>query len=173
MSFGEAAGYAASLAVNQNISPAKVDTDELIRLLADKRIMVSFFNDMEGREYAPWYPAVQYLGTQGFFGSYEALPNNKLSNNLADLWINYTAKWIKNKVNDPIEYTREMLAAEEDGDGTVKTEEFVKSLSNALAPAGYNPDEIMSLITKLEISSDSLLTRGDACRLIVEATHKR
>ena len=69
MSIGEAAGYVASLAIKKKIPPASVDSDELTRLLARKHIMLSFFNDMEGREYAPWYPAMQYLATQGFFGS--------------------------------------------------------------------------------------------------------
>src|SRR3546814_666776 len=101
MSICEAAGYAAALAISQQTVPANINPDQLTRLLARKRIMISFFNDMEGREYASWYPAVQYLGTQGFFASYDALPNETLGTPLAEAWISHTGNWIKKGIASP------------------------------------------------------------------------
>ena len=74
MSMAEAAAHAAVLGWRTDTPPARIDPDRLVRLLAERRVMLSFFNDVEVDPGEPWWPAVQYLGTQGFFGSYEADP---------------------------------------------------------------------------------------------------
>lgn len=170
MSIGEAAGYIVSLAAKENISPAKIDTDKLMRLLAEKRIMITFFNDMEGRESAPWYPAVQYLGTQGFFGSYDALPNEKLSINLANAWIDYISRWLKNRTSDPTSNAKDILTAEQKGGEAIDAGAFAHRLGKVLITNGDNPVDLIQLMKRLNIYPDSLITRGDACRLIFEAT---
>lgn len=167
MSIGEAAGYAASIAVEKNISPSKIDSDQLIRLLARNRIMISFFNDMEGREYSSWYPAIQYLGTQGFFGSYMALPNEKLSAVVFDEWLNLIEKWNNQRFNNPLIYTKKIFKAEQ-----IKSSDFVKAdvFANRLGEAIGNPARLTKEMNKLKIISDNFITRGDACRLIFEST---
>src|SRR5207247_2217153 len=44
MQTGEAAGFAAALAKKKQTTPAALDADELVRTLADRRQLVSFFN---------------------------------------------------------------------------------------------------------------------------------
>ena len=49
-------------------------------------MMVSFFNDFDMATTAPWVPAVQYLGTRGFFADYDARPDDPLSDAVAEVW---------------------------------------------------------------------------------------
>ncbi len=86
MQTGEAAGFAAALSAKQGIPPAQLNPCELIRTLVDHRFMVSFFNDVDPADAAPWVPAVQYLGTLGFFDGYDALPHEPLGAS-AETWI--------------------------------------------------------------------------------------
>jgi hypothetical protein len=66
MQTGEAAGFAAALAIQQHITPAALDADELVRTLVERRQLVSFFNDIKITGPETWIPAVEYLATQGF-----------------------------------------------------------------------------------------------------------
>ncbi len=170
MSIGEAAGYAASLAIKSQMSPSQVDSNKLVRLLAKKRIMLSFFNDLEGLEYASWYPAIQYLGTQGFFGSYEAQPNEHLTSTVANTWIANLKKWVNNQSSDPTSDARDVLHAEQQGGSPVTAQLFAKQLSEVLAESDVDLGKILQLIDRLNIPSDSIMTRGNACRIIFEAT---
>lgn len=166
MSIGEAAGHIAATAIHQNIAPSEIDNDSLIRLLARKRIMISFFNDMEGREYSSWYPAIQYLGTKGFFGSYLALPNEKLTVEIAEEWLNHFDKWINMKTINSTQ-TKKILKAEQcKSNRFVNAKDFMFSLGEAIG----DPKKISDLNVKLKIHTGSFITRGDACRLIFEAT---
>jgi hypothetical protein len=166
MSIGEVAGYVASIAVSQNVAPTEIDSDFLIRLLARERIMISFFNDVEGREYSKWYPAIQYLGTKGFFGSYMALPNEKLTAILADEWLSHIKEWIQMKSTNFKQIKKILKAEESNRDIFVNAKDFAFSLGEAIG----NPQKVSDLSTKLEIHNNSYITRGDACRLIFEAT---
>ncbi|MBA4020630.1 MAG: pyridine nucleotide-disulfide oxidoreductase [Pirellula sp.] len=86
MQTGEAAGVAAALAKRKQTTPGELSGDELTRALADKRHLVSFFNDFEVNAGDAWIPAIQYLGTKGFFADYDARPNAPLSREIAELW---------------------------------------------------------------------------------------
>jgi len=163
MSIGESAGYAASLAVKQKISPSSINSDQLLRILAEKGLMISFFNDVEGREYAPWYPAVQYLGTKGFFGTYEANPNGLLNSQLAEAWLQRARQWIKNRSLDPGNGATLIHAVEDLHDKGVTASSFAKSLAGT---EGFSARKVMSCLARLGIRPDAPITRGDACRLI-------
>lgn len=169
MSIGEAAGYAASIAIHQKISPSEINRDQLIRLLARKRIMISFFNDLEGREYSSWYPSVQYLGTQGFFVTYNALPNEKLTIELANVWLNYFEKWITEPAADNKSFTKKIAIAEKITDGKLITaNDFANRLGKSIGDMGL----VSRLLDRLNIFTESHITRGDACRLIFEVSNK-
>tara|TARA_R110002049_G_scaffold2052_1_gene14787 strand:+ start:1368 stop:3398 length:2031 start_codon:yes stop_codon:yes gene_type:complete len=170
MSIGEAAGYAVSMAVKSKMPLSQINSNSLVRLLAKKHIMLSFFNDMEGREYASWYPAIQYLGTQGFFGSYEAQPNKLLTSSIAKVWITNLKKWLNNQSNDPNSDARDVYKAEQQGGGPLSTQSFAKQLSETINRKGYSPEEILLIMARLNIPSDAMITRGDACRIIFEVT---
>lgn len=170
MSICEAAGYAVALAIQQKITPGKINREQLLHALADKRIMLSFFNDVEGREYEPWYPAVQYMGTKGFFGTYDALPEDKLSSDLADAWIKHTGKLAKNEKIDATEVAKKMMLAEESGKGTITADAFAKQLSAAFPSGSEQSKRPVSLLKKFGIPGTNAISRGDACWLIYETT---
>ncbi len=83
---GEAAGLAAALAHRLGVAPAQLDTDTLLHTLVERRAVVSFFNDVDAAASDRWVPAVQYFGTKGFFGSYNARPADPLTPALAEHW---------------------------------------------------------------------------------------
>jgi hypothetical protein len=86
MQLGESAGHAAALAVKGRTTPAKLDPDLLIRKLANSRVMISFFNDVDVTSDDPRVPAAQYFGTKGFFANYNARPAEPLSEAVRDVW---------------------------------------------------------------------------------------
>jgi hypothetical protein len=167
MSIGEAAGYTVAMAIKEKISPAKIDKDKLLRTLAKSRLMISFFNDVEGREYSSWYPAVQYLGTKGFFGTYEANVHQTLSSKLANVWLLHISRWISGRSFDPNKYTKDIFSVEHIKDDGMKASVFVKHLSEI---EGFQDRKISLLLQKLDINPDSKITRGDASRLIFETS---
>ena len=166
MSICEAAGYMVSMAVRSKLPPSKVNSDKLLRMLAVKRVMLTFFNDVEGREYAPWYPAVQYLGTKGFFGSYNANASSILSKSLAEAWLLQTARLVKNPLLDPMEHAAAIFAKDSSKDEGIKASVFAKRLEEI---QGLSTQKILSFMRTLKINTDSLITRGEACSLIFEA----
>jgi len=86
MQTGEAAGFAAALARKHAVTPAALDPDLLGRALAQRRHLISFFNDVNVGGKDPWVPAVQYFGTRGFFHDYDARPNDPLRASTAEVW---------------------------------------------------------------------------------------
>ena len=86
MQLGEAAGYACALARETDTAPGHLDPDLLLRRLVAAPMMVSFFNDFDMATKAPWVPAVQYLGTRGFFADYDARPDEPLCLAVAEVW---------------------------------------------------------------------------------------
>ncbi|MCD6050270.1 MAG: FAD-dependent oxidoreductase [Verrucomicrobia bacterium] len=86
MNICESAAYAAVQAVKNKQTPAAIDADKLLRTLADKRVMLSFFNDVEVSGKEEWIPAVQYFGAKGFFATYDARLNEPLTQEVAFQW---------------------------------------------------------------------------------------
>ncbi len=83
---GEAAGFAAALAKQQGVTPAELDPDLLLRTLVERRMLVSFFNEIKVDADDPRIPAAQYFGAKGFFGDYFADLNAPLSEPVRALW---------------------------------------------------------------------------------------
>ncbi len=169
MSIGESAAYAVSMAVNQKIAPSAIRKDKLMRLLARKGVMLSFYSDVEGREYARWYPAVQYLGTKGFFGTYEANATERLSSALADMWLPHAGRLITNPLLDAGKYATEIFASDAVTDAGISAGKFAKKLSET---EGFSKQKVLALLPRLNLKPDALITRGDACRIIFEATEQ-
>src|SRR5690606_33009718 len=67
MQLGEAAGYAAAMAVSAGTSPTAIHTNRLLHRLVEDGAMISFFNDCDVDTPQAWTPAIQFLGTRGFF----------------------------------------------------------------------------------------------------------
>jgi hypothetical protein len=86
MQTGEAAGFAAALAKRGRTPPARLDPGLLVRTLASRRQVVSFFSDVNGGGPEAWIPAAQVLGTQGFFHDYNARGDEPLKLATARVW---------------------------------------------------------------------------------------
>jgi hypothetical protein len=165
MSYGESAAHAIVMALRAGIAPAEVKSDALLRRLAESGIMLSFFNDVEKHARAPWYAAVQYLGTQGYFGSYDARALDSLTETLARAWIARAALRAEAGKYSATPHAQQIWRAEQQGDKPIMAREFANQLA-ALS------NDIASLLEKFDIAPDSPITRGDAARLIFAATAK-
>tara|TARA_Y100000588_G_scaffold372804_1_gene445871 strand:+ start:556 stop:2595 length:2040 start_codon:yes stop_codon:yes gene_type:complete len=173
MSIGEAAAYALVIAKEEGVNPDEIDTEKLLRLLAKQRVLISFFNDIEGEEGAEWYPAVQYLGTKGFFSDYNARPNYPLSTSVASVWIDLAARLMQDSTLDTTSSARKVLVAEKSPGQEIVTGDFIRRLEEVLTEKNRSQFNVTSLLNKETIKSDEILFRGDACRLIFNLTEKR
>lgn len=165
MQTGEAAGLAAALAVRAGTT--EIDSDELSRLLAERRHMISFFNDVDLASGASWNPAVQYLGTRGFFNTYDARPAEPLDDATATAWANTAAKIA---AKDPsFDATAEAVtlagAAGKTSSG-ITVLSFSDRLKEALRKRGQRAESVDAAIQKLKLQPGSPLSRGDACTLV-------
>ena len=86
MNLAESAAYAAGLALETGVSPSDIDSDALLRRLADARVMITFFNDVDLGADDPRFPAAQYFGTKGFFSGYDAKLDQPLTEELQRVW---------------------------------------------------------------------------------------
>ncbi|MCB1236261.1 MAG: FAD-dependent oxidoreductase [Verrucomicrobiae bacterium] len=157
MQTGEAAGYAAALARERGVAPAKLNPERLVRALVRKRQMISFFNDVRVTDRKPWIPAVQYFGARGFFPNYDARAEEPLTRALAEAWAKGFAAMRSGK-HDPNAFARELAALEIAPDAPkIRAGEFA-----LLLPQGAP----IILTAKLEIEPSSTISRGSACRLM-------
>ncbi len=152
MNIAESAGYAAAQAVRNKQTPAQIDPDELLRTLATRRVMISFFNDEDVAANEAWVPAVEYLGTRGFFSSYDAKPRAPLTEAAAKLWAGGFAQMRAGKL-DPNALARALVPLEKADSSPPVT---AASFAALLAP------EAVTTSNKLNIDLDAPVTRGDA-----------
>ncbi|MCO6475085.1 MAG: FAD-dependent oxidoreductase [Phaeodactylibacter sp.] len=148
MNIGESAGVAAALAVERNIPPAKLDSGLLLPALAKRRIMISFFNDIDITGGSPWVPAIQYLGTKGFFPGYNANAGELLTKEVARLWAEGFHAMRKGQIV-PHEMALSIRKNERDSEA-VKEAAFMDML-------GIGPP-----------AAARELTRGEACAILFE-----
>jgi flavin-dependent dehydrogenase len=145
MQTGEAAGFAAALAVKNQTTPAELNPDLLLRALVGNRVMVSFFNDGDVASDEPCVPAVQYFGTKGFFHSYDARAGEPLKLATGKMWADAFARL---KDGDPNEVARAVAAAEAGDSKPMTAAEFAALLPGA------------------SVKVDAAFTRGEALRLL-------
>jgi hypothetical protein len=86
MNLAESAAYAAGLAVKTGVSPSDIEPDALLRRLADARVMITFFNDIDLGADDPRVPAAEYFGAIGFFASYDARLDEPLTEAVQAAW---------------------------------------------------------------------------------------
>ncbi len=92
MNLAESAAHAAALAVQNNLTPAQLDPDLLLRKLVTHHVMVSFFNDLDVSADDPRIAAAQYFGTKGFFADYDAKLDAPLTASVKAAWQDGFAK---------------------------------------------------------------------------------
>ncbi len=86
MHLAESAAWAVVLAHQAGVRPAELDVTTLQRHLVTQGVMISFFNDGDMADPVPWMPAFQFLGTRGFFSTYDAGPAEVLDPATAAAW---------------------------------------------------------------------------------------
>lgn len=167
MSIGESAAHAAVLAVERGQPPARIDSDQLIRRLAQHRILISFFNDVALDAGETWVPAVAYFGTQGFFATYDAQPRALVTSGLGQVWAQAGAEWLAGKSVDLAERSRRVLAAEKAGGAGLTTKQFLDALR--AAGATFSSKDLQS---EIGLSEQRPITRGQAVRLLFALGHR-
>lgn len=164
MQTGEAAGFAAALAVKSQTTPAELDPDLLLRALVTHRVMVSFFNDVDVASNEPWTAAVQYFGTKGFFASYDARPGEPLTSAVAQRWAETVATLATNAALDATAAARALPAAEPDDMPAVTVEDFAGQLKAARKSHQLDSRRVDAAQSELQLLADASLTRGTACQ---------
>jgi len=86
MHVGEAAAYAAAQALAAKQDVAAIDVQHLQETLAQARVLLAWFSDMDVREVGAWGPALQLLAVRGLFDSYHARAGDSLDEATAKLW---------------------------------------------------------------------------------------
>ena len=165
MNIGESAAHAVVLARQANVQPAEVDLNELQMELADRRISLSFFNDIDVAGPEAWIPAIQFLGTKGFFPTYDAKPEEELDAATARTWSKGAGELLTGDLD-----ARSLAAAlqkQDDVDGAVE----VGAFCSQLVDCGLLPDRSAGeqLCRSIGVDMSQVLTRGDACSLIYSA----
>lgn len=125
MSTGEAAGFAAALARQQKTTPGQLDADRLVRLLAKRGMLVSFFNDVRVVPAQPWIAAIEYFGTKGFFADYDARPQAPLKRATAKVWAEGWASLRAGKL-DALALAKAVAAAEQSADEPISTADVAR-----------------------------------------------
>jgi hypothetical protein len=167
MQTGEAAGFAAALARKNHIPPAALDPSELVRTLADRRQLVTFFNDLKVDAPEPWIPAAQYLGTRGFFAGYDLRPTAPLTTALAAHWARtFTAMTAADF--DPTAAARQSADIEKQGSPPITPAAFL----NLLAQAGVPETTLAKIRTTLPAEADAEVSRAQACLALYAATKR-
>lgn len=162
MSLGEVAGYIAVEACTKKMNPSNIDAVALSHKLVERRFMLSFFNDVEGRETANWYPAIQWLGTKGFFSSYEAMPDKKLTKALAKRWIAHLQYWKEHRGWDANKQAIETAKVEFIAGENISAKDFASAIEKVLGKTALAD----SWLSELSINSQTDISRADAARLI-------
>ncbi|MGE3315271.1 MAG: FAD-dependent oxidoreductase [Planctomycetaceae bacterium] len=159
MSIGEAAAVAVAMAKAAKTSPARIDTDLLAQNLAERRFLLSFFNDVENAESKAWYPAVQYLGARGYFGSYDARPERPLTGPLASAWVELTGRLLR---GEAVSLELSLAAEQKPGDEVTA----IVLASMIAREIKVNPELVTQQLDALEIAREKPISRGDGCRLV-------
>ncbi|MEA3207052.1 MAG: hypothetical protein QOE70_109 [Chthoniobacter sp.] len=149
MNISEAAAFAAVQAIKQRQTPAQIDSDQLLRTLAAKRVMIAFFNDVNVAGDEPWIPAVEYFGTKGFFPDYNARAADGLRAATGRLWADGFAKLLGGQLD--ANALARALAAAEDGDAMTPAE------LATLLPAAPKTEAM---------KTQRAITRGEALQLM-------
>jgi len=146
MTIGEAAAFATLQAIRRNQPPANIDPDALLRTLATKHVMISFFNDVDVSANEPWIPAAQYFGTKGFFAEYDVRPSAALTRAVAEAWAEGYAK-LRGNQHDGMALMRRVTEAEQSESPAISGGEFSK-------------------LAKIKAPSSATLTRAEALQAL-------
>ncbi len=165
MHIAESAGYAAAMAVDKGIAPTELRITSLQRKLAESRIMLSFFNEFDMESEQPWVPAVQYLGTKGFFGSYFAWPERPLTEAVARLWAKAFGDMLDGNL-DASRYACNVAEAELKDSKCINAKTFADLLQREADYRELAQISIESKLSEVALEGKSELSRGSTSLLV-------
>ena len=161
MHYGESAAFAAVMAREGSGSFASVEVNRLQCRLADNRVMLTFFNDVDVAAPDSWVPAVQFWGTKGFFQSYDARPNDPLDEGTADAWIGGYKALQDGSLNSMALATS--MPALGEGGRTVDREGFKERL------VGVSPAESVEAVFDVgDVTAGGAISRAEAAQVLYE-----
>jgi len=134
-----------------------------VRTLVHHRATLSFFNDFDTGDDKAWVPAVQYLGTKGFFNTYDARPSQPLTAEVARCWAATLAQLTAGTAYDATEAARK-LPAEGAQLPAISGAQFLAILRECLPAAIVQRVETAAAREGLKPSAP--WTRADACCLM-------
>lgn len=111
MNLCESAGHAAVLSVQNQIAPAQLDPDLLLRKLAASHVMLSFFNDLDVSSDDARVAAAGYFATKGFFADYNARLDEPLTESVRAVW-GRGLNALRDGTLKPMEFVKEVRQAE-------------------------------------------------------------
>ena len=161
MQIGEAAGYAAALAAETGTSPGDLHVGAIQRQLVEDGAMITFFDDVHVDSETPGVPAAQFLGTKGFFRSYDARLDEPLRTKIAEQWAQLAAT-VRAGDGEPTEHARGLPA--EGGGRPVTAGEFAETLQDA--SDRYDIDAALVDAAFSAIDPDEQINRGLACTVL-------
>ena len=168
MHIAETAGHAAALALESGVAPADIMVTALQRRLAENRGMLTFFNEFDMATDAPWVPAIQFLGTKGFFSSYNAKPHELLTEALGEIWARAFGSLMDGS-HDAANCARQVAEAEKGEQIAITADRFRALLQREL---DYRDIEL-AVDLSAELSGDLMassegmvLTRAEASLLV-------
>ncbi|HWA99053.1 MAG TPA: FAD-dependent oxidoreductase, partial [Pirellulales bacterium] len=156
MQTGEAAGVAAGLAKREGTTPGELDADLLVRTLAERRHLVSFFNDLKVDAEDPRIAAIEYLGTRGFVHDYNARLDESLAPGTAKLWAKACGDMLSGTL-DANALAKAVAQSEAETAATLSAGEFAAMLLSRSATA---------------LSDDQPITRGAAAMMILAVLNR-
>ena len=164
MHIGESVGFALSQALKENQNLLEIDLDKLQRTLAEERILLTYFDDVEIIQSDSYVPALQYLGSKGFFPTYKAKPEEALDSATARIWLQAAFAINNGSPTDPDMIASKLAVLESTG---VKNNQ---SWSQFLDLAEQiDPEFGKTLRLKADPASTNQLSRGEACEVIYRA----
>lgn len=160
MSLGQAAGVAAHIALEMGVPPRLVSISKLQRMLISQGAVLSYFSDIPKGSID--FSTFQFLGTKGFFDSYEAHPDESLASSTACQWARLTLQAAGTKNQD---FTLK------EKEGPCSPAEFMALMQETAQRLGLSEEGL----EKIESAPDGTITRRAACvcfnRLLERSGH--
>ncbi len=151
VSLGQAAGVAAHLAIERGVEPRDVSVDELQRILVSQKQVLTYFKDVPKDH--PYFDALQYFGTKGFFDDYDARPDDPFKYDI-------TSDWAR-RVIELAGGDTSVELPDEPGESFSKND--MERLLAVVADAIGLPEEKLASITVPEPHKTPAVSRAQAC----------
>ncbi len=168
MALGEAAGTAASLALERGVRVRDVPRGALQRALLAAGQVITYFQDVPPARFAGHdqqasglSEAVQFWGARGFFTHYAARPDDPLTHGEAQRWA-----WLARRAVDPwrpVEVGSEMFDSQSPCSWSVFTD-IVREWMAEPSPLRRSMGRLPEAPTPQK--PEATISRGEACRLI-------